>query len=143
MKDLSTQDIIKRIKPQLEKAKGKFTVSDASAATGLSLDNAKEGLKELISLYQCKLEVTEKGEVLYNFGAKLERRGKKSFKEIMSEVGEMLWRGFKIFFKVWITVMLVAYFVLYVLIMLALIIASSAGNRDNKKEKGCQYHYVY
>lgn len=132
MKDLSTQDIIKRIKPQLEKAKGKFTVSDASAATGLSLDNAKEGLKELISLYQCKLEVTEKGEVLYNFGSKLERRGKKSLKEIMSEVGAMLWRGFKIFFKVWITVMLVAYFVLYVLIMLALIIASSAGNRDNK-----------
>jgi len=135
MKELSIQEIIKRIEPQLEKAKGKFTVSDASTATGLSLDSIKEGLRELISTYQCKLQVTEKGEVLYNFGAKLERRGKKSFKEIMSDVGDLLWRGFKAFFKVWITIMLVVYFILYVIIMIAAMIAASSSNRDNKDIK--------
>ncbi len=143
MKELSLQEIIKKIEPELDKAKGKFTVSDASSATGLSFDNIKEGLRELISIYQCKLQVTEKGEVLYNFGSKLQRRGKKTFKEIMSDVGDLLWRGFKVFFKVWITVMLVVYFILYVIIMLAAMLASSSSNRDNKNIKLPNFGFLF
>lgn len=112
----------------LEKAlpsfSGSLTVSDAAAASGLSLSDAQQALEVLMNKYVCRLQVTESGEILFHFGKSLRRRGKKTLAEHLQTIGDWLWRGFKAGFKIWITVTLIVYFILYVLIIVALIIYS-------------------
>jgi hypothetical protein len=84
-----------------------------------------------MKLFTCRLQVTESGEILYDFGPSLERRGSKSFGEILGEVADLLWRGFKIVFKIWIAVMLVVYFAVFVLIVIAVTLALASKNDDN------------
>ncbi len=43
------------------------TVADASAKSGLSLDDAKNGLNELVAEYRGTLAATSDGELLYSF----------------------------------------------------------------------------
>lgn len=130
MQNFTLEQAIQLLLPKIEKAKGTITASDAAAATGLSLEAAREALDALMLLYHCRLQVTQSGEILFNFGKSLERRGKITAKEIFAKIGIALWKTFVVVFKVWITVTLVFYFILFLLILLAILIASLAGNRD-------------
>jgi hypothetical protein len=76
------------------------------------------------------MQVTDRGELIYDFGS-LVRRGNKTLKEQMDEIGKLLWKGFTYFFKVWIMLMLVGYFVVFVVLLLVIAIGSMfAGDRD-------------
>jgi hypothetical protein len=120
---------IRLLVKKLSNYKGQLTTSDAVAATGLALHEAKDALRLMMEQYVCRLQVTASGEMVYSFGAPLRRRGEKTFKEIMYDVAEKFWRGFMIFFKIWIAVTLVVYFIIMVILIVALIVAALAGSK--------------
>ncbi len=126
---VSTDDAIRLLEGKLRSAKGKLTASDASAATGIPLESARDALEVLMNRFVCRLQVTDTGEVLFNFGSSLHRRGEKSLHEQFRDFGEALWKIFTIGFKIWIAVTLVVYFAIFVLLMLALMFSG----RDSKK----------
>jgi hypothetical protein len=123
MKLLDSEQATQILLPKLSSARGRLTVGDASAATGMALEDARTALEALMTRYACRLQITESGEILYDFGASLRRRGEKSFAEVLSDLGAVAWRVLTILFKIWISVTLVVYFAVFVLILIAIIIA--------------------
>jgi hypothetical protein len=108
-----------------------FTINDAASVTGLPLIETEDAVKNLMEKYDCKLKVTEGGDLVYDFGT-LHRRTAKSFGEYFQEFLQMLWKGFTIFYKVMISLFLVIYFVVFLLLVIALILGLfSQGNNDN------------
>lgn len=108
----------------------KFTIQDIAGQTGFSTFDSKIGVEALMGKYSCQMQVTDQGELIYDFGS-LIRTGSKTFREQLNEIGKLLWKGFTYFFKVWIMLMLVGYFVVFVVLLLAIAIASLfAGDRD-------------
>ncbi|MBL0176004.1 MAG: hypothetical protein IPP94_12195 [Ignavibacteria bacterium] len=126
MQLMNADDAVRQIQPKISKAKGRLTVADAAAATGLAIEDVRTGLEAMMNRFVCRLQVTESGEILYDFGASLRRRGSKTAKEILADIGDVLWRGFKVLFKIWITVMLLVYFVFFVIVAIALALAASS-----------------
>ena len=122
-------DSLRLVEKALPRARGRITSSDASAATGLPVAQAREALETLMNRYVCRLQVTESGEVLFDFGGTLRRRGARTLRDHLRAAGELLWKAFTIGFKIWITVMLVFYFVVFVILLLALMLSG----RDEKK----------
>ena len=112
----------------------RFTLTEASAATGISIDDARGALDELIRKYIARIQVTENGDLIYDFGKPLRRWGEKTFAEKWQSFLEWCWKVFKIVFKAWIAVTLVVYFVIFVVILLALLIASSSDKNSKKGE---------
>lgn len=126
---ITPEESTRLLRGRLAGARGKLTPSDAAAATGLPLDSVQEALESLMNTYICRLQVTESGEILYDFGTSLRRRGEKSFAERLADLRALLWKAFTVGFKIWITVMLVVYFTLFVIMLLVLLFA----NKDSKK----------
>ncbi|KAA0228886.1 hypothetical protein EDS67_12395 [candidate division KSB1 bacterium] len=120
------------LEKKLHKGQRHFTLNEAAASTGLYVDDARNALDELIKKYVCRLQVTENGDLIYDFGKNLLRRGEKTFEEKMAQLRERLWQLFTVIYKAWIAVTLVVYFVLFVIILIALILAMSAGKKDGK-----------
>lgn len=134
MENISIEKQIELLEQNLHKVKGKFTLADASAITGVPIEYAREALNALMSKYFCHLQVTENGDLIYDFGTSPTRRDAKTFAEYFKDFQNFLWKAFKIFFKAWIAITLVVYFVIFVLILLAIIIGLIAvGEKDNKK----------
>jgi len=133
------------LEKKIKEVKGKFTLNDAAAITGVPVEQARESLNELMGKYHCHLQVSENGDLIYDFGASPTRRGEKTFAEILESIKEWLWKAFKVFFKAWITVTLVVYFVIFVTILIAAIVAMSAGDKDNKgnsKNSGALFRLI-
>ena len=130
MPDYSEQQTLRTINKRIHKT-GRLTAPDAAMLTGLGVDEVSRALEKLMEQYECKLQVTDQGELIYDFGRRPKRRGRKSFGEIIGEVGDWLWKAFKIAFKVCIVIMLLAYFVFYLTILLVIVVALS----KNKKGK--------
>lgn len=126
---ISSDASIRYLERSLRSARGRLTASDAAVATGLPLDQVRDALDVLMNRYVCRLQVTESGEVLFDFGATLRRRGEKTLREHLDAIGDVLWKAFTIGFKFWITVMLVVYFILFLLLLLVLLF----GGKDSKK----------
>ena len=126
---LNSDERIRFLERTLQSTRGRLTAADAAAATGLPLEQARDALDVLMNRYVCRLQVTESGEVLFDFGATLQRRGEKTLRERLQAIGAVLWKAFTFGFKFWITVMLVVYFVLFLLLLLALLF----GGKDSKK----------
>ena len=100
--------------PILEKYAQKnkqFTTNDAASVTGLPVLETEYSIKEMMEKYDCKLKVTENGDLIYDFGPHLKRRDAKSFAEYFGQFLDLLWRGFTIFYKFMISAFLVVYFV--------------------------------
>ncbi len=116
----------------LRKGSGHFTLSEAAAITGFPTDTIRDALDTLMQKYVCRLQVTENGDLIYDFGKKIRRRGQKSFAEIMSEIGDRLWKIFTIIFKIWIAVTLVVYFILFVIILIAMLFSKKSDSSDDK-----------
>ena len=133
------------LEKKIKEVKGKFTLNDAAAITGVPTEQARESLNELMGKYLCHLQVSENGDLIYDFGENPTRRGEKTFAEILENVKEWLWKAFKIFFKAWITVTLVVYFAVFVSILIAAIIAMSASDKDNRgsnKNSGAMFRLI-
>lgn len=125
MKDDQT---IQTLEGKLSTFRGRFTLNDAAAVTGLGVAAAKDALDAMMSKYVCRLSMTENGDLIYSFGSSLRRRGEKTFSEKMAVVRSWLWKAFVAFYKAWIAVTLVVYFVIFLVILLALIVAASRGS---------------
>ena len=131
METITLKENAKLLEKKLQKT-GKFTLNDAAAITGVAVHEAQKALEDLMSKYVCHLKVTENGDLLYDFGRSPQRRGDKTFGERVEEVQDFLWKMFTIFYKAWISVMLVVYFVVVVVILIAALVAmSSSKNSDS------------
>ncbi|MBN1639028.1 MAG: hypothetical protein JW866_08675 [Ignavibacteriales bacterium] len=131
MSDTGFQQQTKVLEKNIRR-KGYFTLADASAITGISMQESRKALDELMTKYVCRLQVTEQGDLIYDFGKSPLRRGEKTFKEKWQDFTAWLWKAFKFLFKIWITLMLVVYFIIFVVIMIALVFASSQGSKSKK-----------
>jgi hypothetical protein len=123
-------------------AKG-ATVADIVAKTALPLETVRELAPAAADEYSGRLEVTESGEIRYSFPRGFTskyrgfravlRRGASAFTKILKTAA--VW-----FFKVWIMVMLVGYFVLFMLLALAAMVvsvaANSQSNSDSRSSRG-------
>jgi hypothetical protein len=133
MNTTQIQDAIKALEKKIAGVKGSFTLNDAATITGLAVDEAKEALDAMMSRYVCRLMVTDNGDLIYSFGSSLQRRGERTFAEKMELVGDWAWKAFTVFFKAWIAVTLVVYFVIFLVMLVALLIAASQGGGKDRK----------
>ncbi len=115
----SVEQAIKRLRT--------FTIQDIAGQTGLSTFDSKRGVETLMKKYSCRMQVTDRGELIYDFGG-LVRRGRKTLRERVNGIAGLLWKAFTYFFKVWIMLMLVGYFVVFVVLALVIAIASLLGD---------------
>ncbi|MCI0513070.1 hypothetical protein L0128_07665 [candidate division KSB1 bacterium] len=124
------------LESRLQKGQRHFTLNEAAAVTGISIDESRDALNELIAKYVCRLQVTEKGELIYDFGKNLLRRGQKTLAEISRDVMQWLWKVFTIIFKIWIAVTLVVYFVIFLVMLIVALTASSSRKGDSRRRGG-------
>lgn len=129
------QNAVAIVEQQLQRQSGRFTLTEAAAVTGLSIDTARAALDVLLTRYVCRLQVSEHGDLIYNFGETLRRRGAKTVAEHMAERGAWLWKAFTVLYKAWITLTLVVYFVLFLVVLIALVIASSARDSSDRRRR--------
>jgi hypothetical protein len=100
--------------------KGRGTVGDVAAASGLPTETVRQGLKALLQSHEGHVAVSDSGELLYEFDPKLIERGTEPFlARAKKAIGKVLRGGF----KAWIVVMLVGYFILFVILVLAALFA--------------------
>jgi hypothetical protein len=103
-----------------------FTLEDAVSVTGMPVIETEEAVKNMMEKYDCKLKVTENGDLIYDFGTQLQRRQLKPWTEYMQEFFRFLWKGFTIAYKLFTSLFLVVYFVFF----LVLLIGIAFGNKD-------------
>ena len=108
----------------LRRLRGRATVGDVAADTGLPNDAARQGLKALLESHRGHLAVSDSGELLYEFDPRLIERGTEPLLARLSRSAGKLLRGA---FKAWIVVMLVGYFVVFVVLVIAALFASQRG----------------
>ncbi|MFW6333560.1 MAG: hypothetical protein ACOC23_09735, partial [Thermodesulfobacteriota bacterium] len=120
------------IEKKILDGEGHFTRTEAAAITGLSLDAARDALEILLEKYVCRLQVTENGDLIYDFGKRPRRRGRKTPGEILKAAGEWLWQAFTVLFKIWIALVLAVYFVVFVVILFAVLIAAVFGKQGDR-----------
>ena len=108
---------------------GRATLGDVVSATGLPDHEAEAALRSLLETHRGHLEVSDSGDLLYRFDPGLIERDAEPFRARFRRVA---WSAFKVGFKIWTAVMLVAYFVVFVLLLIALLTA----NRDGRGSGG-------
>jgi len=129
---MKPEETIQILEQRLHKGQLNFTLTEAAAVTGISIDETKDAMNELLNKYVCRLQVTENADLIYNFGPHLFRRGQKTLREIAQTVFDWLWKVFTIIFKAWITITLVVYFVIFLIILIVFLVAASSG-KDGKR----------
>jgi hypothetical protein len=125
VQSLALEDTLPLIEKQLQR-QPHLTLTEAAALTGLSIEAARDALDVLLTQYVCRLQVSEYGDLIYNFGDPLRRRGAKTWAERVTELEAQLWQVFTVLYKVWIAVTLVVYFVLFLVLLILVVIASSS-----------------
>ncbi len=131
MRPVSTIDQAISVQPDpsltaaLQRLRGRATLGDVVSATGMPEHEAETTLKGLLETFRGHLEVSDSGDLIYQFDPKLIARDREPFGVRFRRVA---WSAFKTAFKVWTAVMLVVYFVVFVV----LIIAAMAANRDDR-----------
>ena len=126
-----TQTGLITLEKKLKTGKKQLTIGDAASISAINMDDAKHALDQLLEKYESRLKVTESGDLVYDFGKSLQRRGKKSLKEIWGEIKETTWKVFKFLFRIWITITLVVYFVIFLLLMIGLVVVSLSKGGDD------------
>ena len=109
----------------LRRLGGRATLGDVVSATGMPDHEAETALKGLLETHRGHLEVSDSGDLLYQFDPKLIARDREPFGVRLRKAA---WSAFKTGFKVWTAVMLVAYFVIFVALVIALMFA----NKDDR-----------
>ena len=109
----------------VRRLRGRATLGDVVSATGMPEHEAETALKSLLETFRGHLEVSDSGDLLYQFDPKLIARDRES---LWVRFRRAAWSAFKTAFKVWTAVMLVVYFVVFVV----LIILMMAANKDDR-----------
>jgi hypothetical protein len=136
MKQTVSERALTLVEKKLSDLKGRLTPQDAATATGITVDEAKDALARLMELYVTRVSYDDNGSLLFAFETPLRRRGTKTAAEKWAETKDALWRGFKVFFKIWIGLMVIVYFAVMIVLLLALMIAQSAGSDDRDRRSG-------
>jgi hypothetical protein len=134
MATMTAEKSFELLEGSLKKHK-RFSVQDAVALTGVEINEAKRALDKLMEKYVCRLQVTEQGDLVYDFGKTPLRRGEKTWSEYWKDIQKYSWKAFVILFKIWITVTLVVYFILFLLILIGLIVAALSGGKSGGSSK--------
>ena len=129
MQQTELQQAVKVLESKIRSVKGRFTLQDAASVTGLGVEEAKDALDQMMQKYVCRLTLTDLGTLIYDFGS-LRRRGEKTAREIVADIGLWLYKAFTVVFKIWITVMLIVYFLIFLAILIGLMF--SGRDRDRK-----------
>ncbi|MDR0670576.1 MAG: hypothetical protein LBF95_10890 [Treponema sp.] len=118
----------------LKRARRGMTAADLAATAALPLPAARELLSRAADEFRGRLRVTESSEILYDFPRGFTSR----YRSLGARFGRFMDKFISIslaclswLFKVWIGVMLVGYFVLFMLIALAALVLSMAGNSSS------------
>ncbi|MDR3193176.1 MAG: hypothetical protein LBT87_08940 [Treponema sp.] len=122
----------------IKKRHRSLTVADAVAASALPLPLVQELLPQAADEYSARLEVTESGEILYTFPRIFTSRYrgfKAGLKRFFANLGRTARIAAVWFFKVWIMIMLVGYFLLFMLIALAALMVSVAGSSSSNSDR--------
>ena len=106
----------------LRRLRGRATLGDVVSATGMPDHEAEGALKSLLETHRGHLEVADSGDLLYQFDPKLIERDAEPF---WTRLRRGAWSAFKVGFKVWTAVMLVVYFAIFVLILIAIMLRGS------------------
>lgn len=130
----SDEKIVSQLESIVKKAKGKLAPQDAAAETGYSINEVNDAFNRLLELYEARVNMNpETGKLQFIFKYPLERLGKRSFKEIMFAAGEFLWKIFQMIYKAAIGVIMVAYTVIFVIILIAIVFGGRGNNdRDDR-----------
>lgn len=132
MKHTVSEQALALVERELKQSRGTLSPQDAAAATGLTVTEAQDALTRLMELYVTRVSTNEEGRILFSFEMPLRGRGTKTLAEKWASVREAFWRGFKVFYKIWIAVMLIGYFIVSaVLLILLMVAASRAGGDDD------------
>ncbi len=115
----------------LRRAKGRVTVGDVVAETGMERDHVETTLRALLETRRGNLEVGESGTLVYRFDPRLIERNAEPF---WTRLRQGAWAGFTKGFKVWIAVMLVVFFVVFVALIIAALVASQS--REGGRSRG-------
>ncbi len=132
MKQTVSEQALALVERRLPSVKGELTPQDAATATGITVDEARDALSRLMELYVTRVTFDSEGNLLFAFEYPLRRRGTKTAAEKWAEMKERLWRGFKLFFKIWIGLMVIVYFALMLVLLVALMLAQRSGDRDSR-----------
>ena len=100
-------------------------MGDVVSATGMPEDATETALKGLLETHRGHLEVSDSGDLLYQFDPKLIARDQEA---LGVRLRKAAWSAFKKGFKIFTAVMLVVYFVVFVV----LVIAAMMANRDDR-----------
>lgn len=104
----------------LRRLRGRATVADIVAATGLAQAKAEGALRELLGTRTGHIEVGEKGDLVYAFDPRLlEREHRPWWRRAIDGIR----RFAKVAFKAWIAVTLVFYFLLFLVLAVAAVVA--------------------
>ena len=109
-----------------------MTISDASAKSGLSLNDSKIALNYLLSEYRGHLSVTNSGILLFKFPYRFAKPWEKKDKRIV--ILNKFKNGFlgiaKFFVRAWVSVVLIGYVIVFSLILIVLTLAKN-DDRDS------------
>ena len=120
----------------LRRLGGRATAGDLVTDSGLSFATVRAALKTLLESHHGHLAVTNSGELVYDFDERLmERDHEPTLTRVRSLVGSIARRAF----KGWIVVMLVAYFSVMVVLVIAALLASQRGS-DSRGSLGGRHH---
>ena len=117
----------------IQAGQGRITITETAAATGLAIDDVKDALTALIEKYVCRLQVTEQGDLIYDFGRPPVRRDQKTLKEYLTAIAAFCWRCFAIFYRIMISVVLVVYFIFFFVLLVVIVIAALTRGGGSKK----------
>lgn len=142
-----------RVKSQLvrvlKKRKNESTVADLISASGLPKFQVEETIKVVMNEYRGHLKVTESGELLYYFPQGMRNQVKgfmPGFKRFLRGFTKTMARILAFLFKIWIMVMLVGYFILFLVILIAAVVATLAisfgGKGRSRGSKGGLFYLV-
>lgn len=142
-----------RVKNQLvkvlKKRKNESTVADLISASGLPKFQVEETIKVVMNEYRGHLKVTESGELLYYFPQGMRNQVKgffPGFKRFLSGFTKVMARILTFLFKIWIMVMLVGYFILFLVILIAAVLAAIGiafgGKGRSRGSKGGVFYLV-
>jgi len=114
-----------RILASLRRLKGRGTVGDVIADSGLAADSTRAGLKTLLESHRGHLAVADSGELIYEFDPKMIERGSEP---LLARVSQAAGKVVRAGFKAWIVTMLVVYFAIMVALVIAALFANKGGN---------------
>lgn len=129
-KTLEDHEVDERLRTALRSRAGRATESDMIVDSGLPPHLLGPSLRRIMLAHECAIETTEDGDVVYVFDAQLAVRNDDPGRR-WREFRRAAWAGFRAFFKVAITVVLISYFLIVVALVLAAIVAVISGSRSS------------